>query len=78
MKSKKNKKERDIIGIRVEYKETLYSSDFGLPSSTTPPRKEWEHISMVEEKIDKMYQEPSKDEKRRIERKIDRLLAKKK
>ena len=78
MKSKKNKKEKDRIGIRTEYNETLYSSDFGISSSTTPPRKEWEHVSIVEEKIDKLYREPSKNEKRKIEKKIDRLLTKKK
>mgnify|MGYP000141375506 FL=1 len=76
MKPKKNK-DKDTVGIRVEYKETLYSADSGVTSSTIPPRKEWEHVSVVEEKIDKMYRLPSKKEKD-IERKIDRLLSKKK
>lgn len=76
MKSKRRDEKRGTFGIRAEYKETLYSTDF--VASPTPPRKEWEHISVVEEKIDKMYRETPKSEKKKMDRKIDKLLSKKK
>lgn len=74
-RSKKDKEKRDVAGVRVEHRETLYSSDFGVPVSSSPPRREWEHISLIEEKIDRLHKEVKRD--KGIERKIDRLLSRK-
>lgn len=77
-RGRKGKEEEPLSGGKVEYHEILYSKDSPaeIISPRTPPRREWEHISSIEEKIDKLDQQThSEEEITDIEKKIDELLS---
>jgi len=79
-KDRKKKMEKKPTRSMVEYHETLYSKDPSPPQITppkAPPRREWEHISSIEEKIDKLNQQSiSEKDVTEIEKKVDEILSK--
>ena len=78
-RDRKKKMEKTPSKNMVEYHETLYSKD--APSSQisppkAPPRREWEHISSIEEKIDRLNQQSiSEKDVAEIEKRIDEILS---
>ncbi|RLF26008.1 MAG: hypothetical protein DRN01_05660 [Thermoplasmata archaeon] len=67
--------------IKAEYHEVLYSQDYTGKRKTqfspAPPRREWENISNVEKKIDRLSAEGKKKALSAVavEKKVDRLLS---
>ncbi|RLF51520.1 MAG: hypothetical protein DRN19_02655 [Thermoplasmata archaeon] len=76
-RDKKGRMEKKPSKSRVEYHETLYSKD--APPQIPPkslPRREWEHISSIEEKIDKLNRRSiSEKDITEIEKKVDGILS---
>lgn len=78
-KDRKRRIEKTPSKSMVEYHETLYSKDTSpsqiLPPKA-PPRREWEHISSIEEKIDRLNQQSiSEKDITEIEKKVDKILS---
>jgi len=78
-RDRKRRIERTPSKSMVEYRETLYSKDTPpsqiLPPKA-PPRREWEHISSIEEKIDRLNQQSiSEKDVAEIEKKVDKILS---
>lgn len=67
--------------VKAEYHEILYSQGYTgkrkIHVSPAPPRREWENITNVEKKIDKLIIEEKKKavSAAAVEKKVDRLLS---
>ena len=67
----------------TDYYDVLYSEDYTGKKRTnrlqTPPRTEWENVSTVENKIDRLYSSNGQKSKGSvdIEKKIDKILKEK-
>jgi len=78
-KDRKRRIEKTPSKSMVEYHETLYSKDTSpsqISPPKAPPRREWEHISSIEEKIDRLNQQSiSEKDITEIEKKVDKILS---